>query len=239
MVQKVCPQCDQQFTYQPRRGRQPKFCNASCYRDAYKSGGIYFAPRSAVSFPNCAECDAVFCLHRGINPGQADVCASCRRTRTNRRMREYLRVNQCHKKRRKHPIVCIECGADATSRTVDGKYCSLTCCAKANGRRGYAALPAGVSQTRHARRRALERDAFVEPVDRRLVFEADGYRCHLCGRKTLPTKKVPHPRAPTVDHIVPLAKGGKHERKNCRTACFRCNVTKCDGGGGEQLLLIG
>ena len=87
------------------------------------------------------------------------------------------------------------------------------------------------------RRRALERKAFIEDVSRHEVFERDGYRCHLCGRKTDRRQTVPHPRSPTIDHIVPLARGGKHERSNCRTACFRCNCIKQDGGGGEQLLL--
>lgn len=89
------------------------------------------------------------------------------------------------------------------------------------------------------RRRARKKDAFVEEVIRIEVFIADGYRCHLCGCKTDPTKSVPHRRAPTVDHIIPLSKGGMHERSNCRTACFSCNCRKQDRGGGEQLLLIG
>ncbi|MEU2106485.1 HNH endonuclease signature motif containing protein [Nocardia sp. NPDC019255] len=70
------------------------------------------------------------------------------------------------------------------------------------------------------------------------MFESDGYRCHLCRRKTDPTKVAPHPRSPTIDHVIPLSKGGTHEPSNCRTACFHCNATKGDRGGGEQLLLI-
>lgn len=88
------------------------------------------------------------------------------------------------------------------------------------------------------RRRARKRQAFVETVYRKKVFEADGYRCHLCGKKTDPSKAAPHPKAPTLDHIVPLADGGRHERTNCRTAHFLCNSRKGDRGGGEQLLLI-
>lgn len=33
---------------------------------------------------------------------------------------------------------------------------------------------------------------------------------------------------PTIDHIVPLAKGGKHEWNNVRLACMRCNREKGD-----------
>lgn len=93
------------------------------------------------------------------------------------------------------------------------------------------------SHYRH-RRRALERAAYVEDVSRKQVFERDGYRCYLCGKMTRPDKQTPHPKAPTIDHVIPLAVGGTHEPLNCRTACFRCNCRKSHRGGGEQLLLI-
>lgn len=60
------------------------------------------------------------------------------------------------------------------------------------------------------RRRARKRNAFVANVYRLRVFEADGYRCHICHT---------------------------HEPMNCRTACFQCNATKSDRGGGEQFAL--
>lgn len=88
------------------------------------------------------------------------------------------------------------------------------------------------------RRRSRKKFAYVADVHRRKVFEADGYRCHICKRKTDLTKAVPHPRAPTIDHVIPLARGGTHEPANCRTACFRCNATKSDAGGGEQFALV-
>lgn len=70
------------------------------------------------------------------------------------------------------------------------------------------------------------------------MYIRDGYRCHLCNRKTDPTKRVPHPRAPTLDHVIPLSCGGTHEPLNCRTACYICNTRKGAGGGGEQFILF-
>lgn len=32
----------------------------------------------------------------------------------------------------------------------------------------------------------------------------------------------------TIDHIVPLSRGGKHEASNLAPACFSCNSSKCD-----------
>jgi hypothetical protein len=87
------------------------------------------------------------------------------------------------------------------------------------------------------KRRAVKRKAFVANVYKRKVFESDGYRCHLCGKLCDKTKTVPHHKAPTVDHVIPLAAGGTHEPSNCRTAHFICNSRKSYLGGGEQFAL--
>lgn len=117
---------------------------------------------------------------------------------------------------------CQSCGDWYLTDHDTTKFCSNTCSQRAS----------------HERRRARKADAYIANVPRKQVFARDGYRCHLCGKKTNPAKQVPHPRAPTIDHIIPLAAGGTHEPLNCRTACFRCNSVKGDRGGGEQLLLV-
>ena len=32
----------------------------------------------------------------------------------------------------------------------------------------------------------------------------------------------------TIDHIIPLSRGGKHEAKNLAPACYSCNSSKCN-----------
>ena len=49
------------------------------------------------------------------------------------------------------------------------------------------------------------------------VYARDGYRCRKCGRKTNDLE---------VDHIYPIAKGGKSTLDNLQTLCHRCNVKK-------------
>lgn len=90
-----------------------------------------------------------------------------------------------------------------------------------------------------SRRRARLAGARVGVVDRRRVFVRDGFRCHICGLKTNPFAVVPDLRAPTVDHLVPLALGGEHSMVNVACACFGCNSRKSHVGGGDQLALFG
>lgn len=79
----------------------------------------------------------------------------------------------------------------------------------------------------------------MEEVWRSRIFERDGWRCQLCRLKVDRRRVVPHPKAPTLDHIIPLAKGGTHEPANVQLACFRCNCLKGDRAASDQLRLIG
>lgn len=77
----------------------------------------------------------------------------------------------------------------------------------------------------NANRRAKTRGAFVENVHWRMLYDEDGPTCHLCGLDTDPDD-VGGLSYPTLDHVVPLASGGLHERLNTRLAHLYCNSVK-------------
>jgi 5-methylcytosine-specific restriction endonuclease McrA len=52
-------------------------------------------------------------------------------------------------------------------------------------------------------------------------------------------KVVPHPKAPTIDHVIPRAHGGDDVRANVQLAHYKCNCTKSDRHVVQQLALIG
>lgn len=72
---------------------------------------------------------------------------------------------------------------------------------------------------------------FIEEVSLEFLFERDHGRCQLCGYKLSMETKRPDPRTPTRDHIIPLSKGGTHERTNMQLACDVCNVRKSNRCG--------
>lgn len=53
------------------------------------------------------------------------------------------------------------------------------------------------------------------------IYERDGYRCRNCGISEKYAKLE-------IDHIIPIAKGGKTEYNNLQTLCHKCNVEKSD-----------
>ena len=53
--------------------------------------------------------------------------------------------------------------------------------------------------------------------------------CGICGKPVDKTLKYPHPMSPTIDHIIPLAKGGHPAAlENLQLAHFCCNRQKSD-----------
>lgn len=79
-----------------------------------------------------------------------------------------------------------------------------------------------------ARRARLAGATVIEQFDRIEVFERDGWLCYLCGCRAGLDATPFDPSHPTVDHVVPLSRGGEHTLTNARTACLGCNSAKQD-----------
>ncbi len=76
------------------------------------------------------------------------------------------------------------------------------------------------------RHKARKRTTSVERIDPRRVFERDGWTCQLCHLPIVQSLRHPHLLSATVDHIVPLVKGGTHTWGNVQAAHFSCNSKK-------------
>ena len=67
--------------------------------------------------------------------------------------------------------------------------------------------------------KSINKQRRVTPKLRLQVLARDKFRCMLCGRG--PEETVLH-----VDHITPVAKGGKNEKDYLATLCQECNLGK-------------
>ena len=52
--------------------------------------------------------------------------------------------------------------------------------------------------------------------------------CGICGMPVDKSLSYPHPMSPTVDHIIPCAKGGSDDLDNLQLAHRQCNRLKSD-----------
>jgi len=73
----------------------------------------------------------------------------------------------------------------------------------------------------NGKRRRLREDAAQRGsrIDRRAIYEQQNGLCHLC-RLPVPIETF------SLDHVIPLAKGGLHAASNLRVAHKRCNSSK-------------
>jgi hypothetical protein len=98
--------------------------------------------------------------------------------------------------------------------------------------------PPRTQSSKNRRRRALLRDARSERYTAVEIADRDGWRCQICGKRIGRTRRFPHPRSLSIDHIVPLVAGGDDVRSNVQAAHYSCNAGKRDRGT-DQLRLIG
>lgn len=108
--------------------------------------------------------------------------------------------------------------------TVQTQVCPP--CAEANFKRNKA--------THRIARKAKQREVEVEKVDPILVFERDGWKCHLCGSPAPKEKRGTYADdAPELDHIITIADGGEHSYRNTACACRACNIRKGSRSFGQ------
>lgn len=76
-------------------------------------------------------------------------------------------------------------------------------------------------------RRAIVRGA-TGPADRFTVHDLiarDGNTCGICGEPIEGTR-YPHPMSASIDHIIPISRGGTHTLTNARPTHLRCNIAR-------------
>jgi hypothetical protein len=73
---------------------------------------------------------------------------------------------------------------------------------------------------RQRRRYAQKINNGCEKTDYREIYERYNYTCQICGKENLSGFDL------TIDHILPIAKGGPHVAENLQVACRSCNCRK-------------
>jgi len=108
---------------------------------------------------------------------------------------------------------CIECGALFIVKPgVKKIYCSRTCLNKR----------AGTYRQHVIRTSAVYSDSFTA----REVFVKANWRCKQCRRRVYQGDPAWSDRQATIDHIVPVSKGGLHVWSNVQCLCRACNLKK-------------
>lgn len=165
----------------------------------------------------CSECRAEL-------PATGRVRVACSRDCSNARAARLAR-----EARRARGRSCRTCGVH-----LDASRLRSPNCAECS-----VALERASLRRCRSRRRARERLLVAEHYTLAEIAARDRFTCGICRKRVAMTKIVPHPKAPTIDHLIPISEGGDDVKANVRLAHFLCNSVRGNRGGNEQLLLVG
>jgi 5-methylcytosine-specific restriction endonuclease McrA len=134
---------------------------------------------------------------------------------------------------------CDRCdGSVPAAARSDARFCGVLCQQadwyEVNEARLRAAAIAWKASNREAaneaehRRRARKMGGGSERIDRLAVWERDRGHCWICERRIDAELTFPHPLSPSIDHVIPLNRGGGHVMSNVAMSHLRCNISKQD-----------
>ena len=113
---------------------------------------------------------------------------------------------------------CKECGTKFFSHSEIHKsrivFCSNGCS------RRY------LKRKNEARKRVAKKNVVIESFSLYQILVRDAYICGICGNLIDISLPVNHRMSATIDHIMPLSKGGAHCWNNVQAAHLSCNAAK-------------
>lgn len=217
-----CECCGKQFPHVRGTKRYHKYCSRECSFVVKKiTAAIRRIHEEYVLSRKCGCCVECGCSLRKANQKLCSI--ECRKASYRKAALQPIRQRGC-----------VDCGGTCCKPVRNySPYCG-----ECRDRRHQAAKKNQRSHRRKAKalRRARMRGVRCERFNPHDVFIRDNWACGVCGKKCSMTATVPHPRAATLDHIVPLAKGGSHTMKNTQCCHFVCNSLKSDGMGAQMRL---
>ncbi len=150
----------------------------------------------------CADCGKGMKRSPSSKPQGEARCHPCRRIRPARADNRYAHV-------------CQECGKLFTAQQKDRKFCNLDCFGAHDGKRRTIRHPDDTRARRGARENAAPGLTKSARDKLRAKWQRQGKPCAYCGS-----------RADTIDHVLPLVRGGTNYEGNLVPACRRCNSSK-------------
>ncbi len=241
MKKYICEICGEEYT-----GHKRKYCSDECKKEARR---IYNRERWRKQNPDwnktitkeCEHCNKTYEV-QGRYASQSRYCSNeCQqayysRQKGHKPMEEYLkeleqqkeetaRIKEAERKARIKTKACTECGETFETIQPNQLTCSKECSRLRKNRLSWQR-----KEERYNDTNLIDRDITVK-----VLYKRDKGICYICGGKCDfgdYTQTNGHftagPTYPSVDHIIPIARGGKHAWDNVKLAHHKCNSLKSD-----------
>jgi len=199
---KPCVQCGKPFML----GRE-----LTANRMELRGAGKYCSVTCAGIARRTASPRIVNCAVCGIEFGKRHGVVWCSEQCWHKAERRFVFASDL----RMHTRECIVCRMGFVQQHLFQRHCSLVCFGRG-------------SESLSPHRGVMRVSAVVRhDVDPFVVFERDQWHCYICGEPTPQELRGTYDkRAPELEHIIPLSKGGEHSYANTACACRECNGSK-------------
>lgn len=212
-IKQRCPQCNKLH----RDYKLIQFCSKECRAEHFEKKRLiqrlvnYLTPKPEI-FYKCKYCEKIFTLERKGKRFCSDYC------------RYRLDYEQRRKRLELFNIKCKECGKWFSSTNKIRIYCSTKC-----GKRY------GYRKKEMQRRQRIKQNGDVDwSISIERLIKRDDSICYLCGDRvnigdysTLNDGTIITGESyPSIDHVVPVSKGGTHTWGNVKLAHRFCNSIK-------------
>ena len=202
------------------KSRERKFCDLTCYK-LYRGCKTY-------SYTTCQYCGKTFKETRD-RPNK--FCSkSCTNKyngmlRTSRKLQEKEHLSNLHKEyqetlkhlerikyRIEHEKLCKTCGKPFIAINKNTMCCSQECSRR--------------NENRNKDKRIYKNGNPDLSINLSRLYLRDGGICQICGRVIDFDCDSNSDYYPSIDHIIPISKGGLHQWDNVQLACRICNSHK-------------
>lgn len=236
----TCKQCGKEFI-KKKNGAKVKYCSDKCYKDYRREYNRIRMREANPPKPDvvkeCEWCGQAYTVP-ARNASQSRYCSNeCKQAYYGHKpMEEYLkelerqkeetaRIKEAERKARIKTKVCTECGETFETIRPNQLTCSKECSRLRRNRLSWQ-----INQERYNDTNLIDKDITVK-----VLYKRDKGICYICGGKCdfkdhtqINGHFTAGPNYPSIDHIIPIARGGMHAWDNVKLAHHCCNSMKSD-----------
>lgn len=198
LYSKVCEYCGSDYT---TARKEQKYCLRDCYAKSQRT--------LIGTIRKCIICGTEY---EPIRKKQQCCSQECQKVATNEAIIKGLE-NEAR--------VCGSCGVEFIPTRINQEYCKKTCREKSFYQK---------NQDYFLNRRYIRRANPVNRVGQEVsideLYEKAKGLCGICGKVIDKSIKHPHPLSLSLDHILPISRGGLHTIDNVQVAHMSCNSKK-------------
>jgi len=144
----------------------------------------------------------------------------------NKRVRDLKLKEQIEQRQKDLISVCKECGKTFIGTRTNMKYCSNECARRMSNR----------NKDKTRMWRIIDNGNVDKDITLTKLIKRDGSICHICGEKCDRKDYIRTQEGyftvgnnyPSIDHVIPISKGGTHTWENIKLAHHYCNTIKND-----------